>query len=465
MPRASELIDCHLPTEAPRRPDRDRAILHRARRRARQGIRVSVWLCIVCNLRLASAEDWLEFRGPTQQGHASTAAATRWSETENVTWKTPVPGTGHSSPIVLGDQVWITTAISKGTQPLQEKGVIPREVALDLHLVAICLDRKTGKIVHTVRLMDVPDPQPIHPMNTYASPTPVAEPGRLYCHFGTNGTYCVNTHDGTVLWKRVDLKLDHQAGAGSSPMLWDDRLIFHMDGRDQQYIIALDKHTGETVWKVPRSGKMNDRSDMRKAYAMPLAMKIGDENLLISPAADWVYAYSPSTGEERWRVPYETLGFSNTPRPVADDQHIYVCTGFMKSQLLAIAFDPSDATVEPTVAWRYTRQVPQISSPLLVDKELYFVTDQGGILTCVDTESGEMLWRERLGGNHAASPVLAGGLIYVAGQDGTTRVIRPGRTYDEVARNDLPKGIFASPAIADGSLFLRTEGAVYRIDP
>lgn len=411
-------------------------------------------------------EDWPQFRGPTQQGHASSAAITEWSEEDHVTWKTSIPGTGHSSPIVIGDQVWVTTALSNGMQKYKEpeRSPIPREVAADLRLHAVCLNRKDGKVIHNVELINVTEPLPIHTMNTYASPTPVGEPGRVYCHFGNNGTACVNTSDGSVRWRREDMKLDHQTGAGSSPMIWKDKLVFHMDGRDKQYIVALNKDTGETIWEVARTGKMNDRIDMKKAYSMPLIMNVAGQNILVSPAADWVYAYHADSGEELWKVPYDTLGFSNTPRPVADDKRIYICTGFMKSQMLALEFDPQDSSAEPTVAWRFTKQVPQISSPLLVGNEIYFVADQGGVMTCVDTESGELLWRERLSGNHTASPVLAGGHIYMAGRDGTTTVIRPGRTYQEVARNQLADGILASPAIVDGAMFLRTEKAVYRIE-
>lgn len=425
-------------------------------------------VCAALSLVIANqvaAEDWPQFRGPSQQGIATSPAATTWSEEENVIWKTPIPGAGHSSPIILGDQIWVTTALSSGTKEVKdEKSPIPREVAADLQLHAVCLNRESGKIIHNVPLISVDEPLPIHSMNTYASPTPVGEPGRVYCHFGNNGTACVNTSDGTVRWRREDMKLDHQTGAGSSPLIYGDLLIFHMDGRDKQYIAGLNKDTGETIWQIDRTGKMNDRSDMRKAYSMPLLHNIGGEDILISPAADWVYGYAAATGEERWKVPYGGLGFSNTPRPVADEKRLYVCTGFMKSQMLAMEYDRTDSSAEPEIVWRYKKQVPSISSPLLVGKEIYFVADQGGVMTCVDSETGEMLWQERLSGNHTASPIVAGGNIYVAGRDGEVAVLRPGRKYDEIARNKLDSGILASPAVVDGSLFVRTEKALYRIE-
>lgn len=412
----------------------------------------------------ADAEDWPEFRGPTQQGHATSAAATTWSESEHVAWKTGIPGHGHSSPIVIGGQVWITTALSDGLKKvIEEDSPIPREVADNLRLHAICLHRQTGKIIHDVKLFDIETPAPIHPMNSYASPTPVAESGRVYVHFGSDGTACVNTNDGSIVWQRSDMKLDHQTGSGSSPIIWNDLLIFHMDGCDKQYIVALNKNDGKTAWQTARTGKLAETVGMKKAFSMPLVMNIGGKDVLVSPAANWVYGYDAATGSELWKVDFEELGFSNSPRPVADENYLFVCTGFMKSQILAIKLDRSNTSSEPTVAWRFKKQVPSISSPLLVGKELYFIADQGGVMTCVDTESGEMLWHERLSGNHTASPVLSGGHIYVAGRDGTTTVIKPGREYKEVARNELASGIMASPAVADGALFVRTEEAVYCI--
>ena len=176
----------------------------------------------------------------------------------------------------------------------------------------------------------------VHEINTYASPTPIIEEGRLYCHFGSYGTACVDTSSAKVLWQNQDLKVMHENGPGSTPVLWKDRVIFHMDGSDQQFIAALDKKTGKLAWKTPRSGEMNKNPQLKKAYGTPLVLKIDGKEHVVSPAADWLYGYDPASGKELWKLNYGILGFSNVPRPVAGHGMIYLSTSFMRAQILAI---------------------------------------------------------------------------------------------------------------------------------
>ncbi|HEY6563606.1 MAG TPA: PQQ-binding-like beta-propeller repeat protein, partial [Pirellulaceae bacterium] len=252
-------------------------------------------------------------------------------------------------------------------------------------------------------------------------------------------------------------------GPGSSPILWRDLLIVHCDGSDVQFIVALDKRDGHVVWKTLRTGKLESNPQFKKAYGTPLVVEIGGEDVLISPAANWLYGYQAATGRELWKVSYETLGFSNVPRPVLGNNRLFICTGFMKSELLAIDFDPRQGEVAPLIAWRFGKQVPQIPSPLLIDNDLYFVSDQGGVFTCLDADSGAMVYRERLGGNHAASPLLADGRIYLCDRAGTTHVIQPGRTFRLLATNRLKDGCMASPAAVAEGIYLRTTTALYRL--
>ncbi len=434
----------------------------------RVGWLVGAWLLICLPLR---AEDWAQFRGPDGQGHASTSVhiPSEWSEDRNIAWKTPIGGTGWSSPVLQDGQVWMTYARNETIadpeqdERLQDEAPIPRIAVDDLTMHVICLDQETGAVIHDIELLREARPDPIHTMNSFASPTPVIEAGRAYCHFGANGTACVDTQTGETRWTNQDLRIEHGTGAGSSPILWQDLFIVHCDGMDEQYVAALDKRSGQLVWKTKRSGKMNANPEMQKAFATPLMVKFADGEALISPAANWLYAYDPATGRELWRYEYGRLGFSNVPRPVLNGDLLYICTGFMASELQALRLDLADRSQEPTRVWSYGKQVPQISSPLLAGSELYFVSDQGGILTCLDAITGELLWRERLGGSHTASPTLAGNTIILPSCQGETQLIQPGRQFELLATNRLDAGALASPAVVEDSLYLRTKDAMYRI--
>lgn len=416
------------------------------------------------------AEDWPQFRGPDGQGHAvTTGLPTEWSETENVVWKTDIPGRGWSSPVVQDSQIWLTTALvemateeEKETRLEGNDAPIPLEVANRVKLHAICVHKESGVILHNVPLFDVGQPDPIHPLNSYASPSPVIENSRVYCHFGTNGTACVDTEMGDILWSNCELKLNHETGAGSSPILWNSLFIVHCDGSDAQYIAALDQETGKLVWKTPRSGKLRENGQLKKSYGTPLVLSIDGSDVLLSPASDWVYGYDPATGEELWKLNYGVMGFSTVPRPVMGSGMVYICTGFMRSELLALRL--TDRHAAPEVAWRFKKQVPTMPSPVVMGNEIYFVSDQGGVVTCLDTETGSELWRERLGGNFCASPLYADGHLFFSSREGLTHVIRAGRTFQRVAENQLESGIMASAAALDGALFVRTEEALYRLE-
>jgi outer membrane protein assembly factor BamB len=394
-----------------------------------------------------------------------------WNETENVSWKCPLPGQGWSSPVIFGNQIWMTSAHASVADDASRQRRLqattnsqPLAVVNDLVMFAVCVDRQSGRRLHTIRLMTESSPEPIHTLNTFASPTPVIESGRLYCHFGANGTAAVDTGTGKVLWTNQELHVQHENGAGSSPVLWRDHLIFHCDGSDLQYIVALDKQTGEVAWRTPRSGPLRDNPQLRKAYGTPLIVRQGDRDVLLSPAADWVYGYDPEDGQELWRVSYEVLGFSIVPRPVRGDGLFYICTCFSQSQLLAFGGIGTDVATAPRIAWRYDRQVPRIGSPILVNGLLYFVSDNGGVLTCLEAKTGQLVWRERLGGNFAASPLAADGRVYFLDRDGRTHVIGAGRQFQLLASNQLDGQFMASPAVADNALFLRSDTALYRIE-
>ncbi len=432
----------------------------------------TMWLAFSFASNLV-AQDWPAFRGPSGTGHADGSPAVRWSEDENVAWKRPIVGKGWSSPVILGDQIWLTTAIAEQASEEEKEQRLesttnsqPLDVVRHLTMRAICLDTETGEIRHDVELMQKDHPEPIHVLNSFASPTPVLEPGRLYCHFGPNGTCCIDTDSGEVVWRNQsdELVVKTENGAGSTPIVWNDLLIVHFDGSDVQFIAALDKRTGDVVWRTPRSGEMHDNPQLKKSYGTPLVVPIDDQPVLISPAANWLYAYDPSDGRELWKLSYDTLGFSIVPKPIEQDGVIFLCTSFTKSELLAIRVSDGGSSTDPQIEWRYKNQVSSTPSPILVDDLVYFVADEGGVLTCVDATSGEMVYRKRLGGNYSASPIFADGRIYFFDREGTTHVVKPGRTFEQIAENRLDGSFMASAAIVGNALFLRTDKAMYRID-
>ena len=381
--------------------------------------------------------DWPEFRGPDQQGHSTeTGLPVTWTESEHITWKTPIEGLGWSSPAIVGSQIWLTTATDEG-HSLR---------VLQLHTV-------TGKIEQDIEVFHLDDPGEVHKKNSHASPTPLISDGKVYVHFGKHGTACLTTA-GKILWK-TQLAYDHRHGPGGSPVLFEDRLIINCDGTDVQYVVALDTATGDQAWKQMRG-------EASMAYSTPLLTTHNGQPQLISCGGEWTIAYEPKTGKELWRFRYPE-GYSNVPRPVTAFGMTYVSSGYNTATLYALKLGGSGDLPEDAVAWKVTKGAPRNSSPLIVGDELYMVSDNG-IITCLDAHTGEVHWEQRLQGNCSASPLFADGRIYITNETGLTRVIAPGKTYEELAVNELPERTLASLATADGALFLRTDVGLYRID-
>ncbi len=391
---------------------------------------------------------WPQFRGPDGNGVSrATGLPITWSETENVRWKTAIHGRAWSSPVVLGEQIWMTTATPDGKE-----------------LFAVAVAKATGRIVFDLKLFDVAQPQFAHSFNTYASPTPVIEPGRVYVTFGSPGTAALDTATGKVLWTRRDLECNHFRGAGSSPILFGDLLIMHFDGSDVQYVVALDKRTGRTVWKTNRSidfqdlqpnGKPKADGDFRKAFATPEVVMWQGKPVLISLGSQAAYGYDPSTGKELWRIE-ERAQYSSSVRPVSGNGLIFYTTGFNTGQVYAIRADG-------TVVWKAARGAPNKPSLLLADGLLFMVNDTG-IVTCLDAATGAEVWRSRIPDSYSASPVYADGRIYFFSEDGRSTVIEAGRQFKVVGESSLDDGFMASAAIDGRALFLRTRTHLYRIE-
>ncbi|MFO1006466.1 MAG: PQQ-binding-like beta-propeller repeat protein [Planctomycetaceae bacterium] len=420
---------------------------------------------------LSAQDEWPQFRGPDGQGHAAaTGLPLTWSETENVTWKTEIPGEGHSSPVISGDQVWVTTAITRPLSPEEEKARIAQiknpdglRVAGELNLKAIQLNRTTGAIERTIDLFQVSHPEPKHGLNSYASPTPVIAGDRVFCHFGSYGTACIDRNTGEVAWRNDSLRVEHQNGPGSSPAIWEDKLIIHFDGTDRQFIVALNAKNGEIAWETNRSGEMDSSPPLRKAYGTPLIIQTETGPQVLSTGANWLYGYDARTGVELWKAAYGQLGFSTVPRPIVMGDMVYVATSYSQSRLLAVKLNGMGDVTSTHVAWTSDRQIPQKPSLIGLDGRIYFVSDKG-IMHCLKADSGEMVWFKRLPGEYSASPIESEGHLYFCNQDGLCTVVQAGDEYKELAANSLDAGFMASPAVAGKALFLRTATHLYRIE-
>ena len=416
-------------------------------------------LSLVCCASLATAsENWSQFRGPTGDGISDARGLPEtWGEGQNVKWKTDVPGKAWSSPVVWGNQVWMTNATPDGHE-----------------LYAVCLDRETGKVVFNLKLFDVEHPQYCIPFNSYGSPTPCIEEGRVYVTFGSPGTACVDTQTGKVLWQRTDFVCNHYRGAGSSPVLYRGLLMMNFDGSDYQFVAAVDKQTGRTAWRTDRdvdfgdiepNGKPRAEGDFRKAFSTPRVFNLDGHDVLISLGSKALYAYEPLTGKELWRVE-DKASFSGSDTPIFGNGTIFYGSGHGQSELLAVrpkGGGEGGNIGDQSIVWRLHKKVPTRSSLLFLDGLIYMVTD-AGVVNCVDAKDGSEVWHGRVDGTYSASPTYADGRIYLCNESGKTIVLAAGREFKVLAENQLPDGIMASPAIAGNAIFIRTKSSVYRIE-
>ena len=404
-------------------------------------------LLALASTHLMGNQDWPQFRGPGGDGRSdSRNLPLTWSETENVKWKTPIPGEGWSSPVLEANRIWMQTALDDGKS-----------------LRAVSVDRDTGKILRDVEVFHVDAPEPKHAFNSHASPTPVLENGRVYISFGMYGVACLDSGTGDILWKNTELKHDHDKnGPGSSPILYKNLFILNCDGTELRYVAALDKATGRLAWKTERSNEINRVGEFKKAYSTPQIITVNGRDQLVSMGAFRVNAYEPLTGREIWWA--DIPGFSNVPRPLVDGENIYISTGFGKPEMWAIRASGTGDVTKTNVVWKMVKQAPAKPSPLLIDGQLFMISDDGGIGTLLDAKTGATLWQERLGGKYSASPLWAEGRIYCFGQDGDTIVLRPEDGGKVLCTNRLESGFMASPAVAGQALFLRTKTHLYRIE-
>ena len=430
---------------------------------------LSICLCGNVGGQLAAGnEEWPAFRG-ARQGHAPADAKPplTWSSTQNIRWKTPIPGKAWSSPIVSGNIAFVTTAVetqlathrnaaeSSGSDNEKGEGSAPKT---KLSLLALAVRLSDGKVLWKTEVFEAMAGR-VHKKNSHASPTPVHEDGKVYAHYGTHGTACLEAATGKILWRQNRLSYQPVHGSGSSPILVGEKVIYSADGAKDPSLIALNKSDGSVAWKKSRV------IDVRRKFSFctPLLIEVNGEPQVISPCSGAVAAYRPDDGEEIWRCRWGE-GYSVTPRPVYAHGLIFASSGFDRAVAYAIRTDGSGDVTDSHVAWTYSKTVPRESSFIVVGDEFY-MNDDKGVLTCLDAKTGKFHYAERLSpeGGYSASPLFVSGHLFFTNGEGVTTVVKPGPDFEKVAENRLGEyGLSTFAVLSDGFLH-RTENHLIRI--
>jgi outer membrane protein assembly factor BamB len=390
------------------------------------------------------AGDWTEFRGGNDAGQAEASdLPVMWSETKNIQWRTELPGLGWSSAVTSDGFVFLTAAV-------------PVEDSTEQDLVVIAMDEKTGDIAWQTTALKQAAPAPkIHNKNSHASPTPVIVGDRIVVHFGHQGTACLDLR-GKVIWRNRELKYPPVHGNGGSPVVVDGKVIFSCDAASDPFIAALSLDDGDLLWRTARSID----AERKFSFSTPVVIEWKGQTQIVTAASDGVFAYGLD-GQELWRVRYS--GYSVVPKPVFRNGFVYVCTGFNQPSLLAIRPGGKGDSTDTHLEWSIKGQVPHTPS-LLVTQDLLFMVSDGGIASCLEAQTGDEIWVERLKGRgFSASPILADGKIYFTSEDGVTTVIKESRNFEQLGVNTIKEKTLASIGVVDNSLLLRTEAALYRI--
>ncbi len=394
---------------------------------------ISLW-CTAASL----ADNWSSFRGKNGQGISpETNLPLHWTATDNIRWKTEIPGEGWSSPIVHDGAVYLTTATEDGSS-----------------CRIISLNSKTG-IINWNAQVHRQEPGAKRKQNSYATPTPVTDGNRIYAVFA-DGTVVAVDRRGKLVWKNQEVRFHSLHGLGASPILSNGRVVMPFDGSsrdqkevgwkvpwDQAVLLAIDSNTGKTVWRGKRGAS-------RVGHVTPITTNDGKH--VISAAGDRVQAFESNTGKLVWSV--YSQGEGVTPTPALGDGIIFTSSGFEEPTIRAIRLNGEGDVTDTHIEWEQKKGVPAMPSPLLVGPHLYTIT-RDNILYCIAVSNGEIVWNKRLDGTHSASPVFADGRIYILSETGNTMVIQPGAKFVELANNPLDEKCLASMAVSDGQLFIR----------
>ncbi len=435
---------------------------------------VFLFVCLYFIPALASADaasteydkNWPQWRGPDANGVSLYGKApVGWDENRNIKWKIDIPGKGHATPLVWGNQIFVLTAIeveSKKEAPAQGQNQgLGMSISTNskIKFVILAINRSDGSIIwqHTVR-EKVPH-EGSHSTGSWASNSPVTDGKHIYAYFGSHGLYCYDMQ-GKLIWDKDfgDMTVKNAWGEGSSPALYKDKIVVNWDHEGQSFIIALDKSTGKELWKTDR--------DEGTSWATPLIVESNGKSQVITNATNKIRSYDLDTGKLLW----ESSGMTQNaiPSPVTAKGMVYVMSGFKENALQAIRLSEAKGNITGSKAllWKLDKDTPYIPSPLLYDDTLYFTTGMGGDrFSCVNAGTGEAYYSnqklEGLGSLIYASPVLADGKIYITSRNGSTAVIKQGPQFEVLATNNLDDCFSASPVIVDSDLYLRGDKYLY----
>jgi len=399
-------------------------------------------------------KNWTHFRGTNLNGIAENEnIPLKWDDTV-IKWKTEIHDKGYSSPVVYENQVWVTTAKPEGKE-----------------LYAVCIDFKTGKIIYNIKVFTPDEVERKNSVNTYATPTPCIEKGFVYVHFGDMGTACINTINGSVVWKRTDFKFKNVHGPASSPVIYKNLVILHFEGSDVRYIVALDKTNGKLIWRSDRPAEPYELlSEVGKlAYITPLIINVKGRDMLISNGSAICQAFDPNNGKEIWRV---VDGAETTiAMPFTEKGVLFWYTGFnvaadggYYTDLLAVNPEGNGDITGTNIIWKKKDKTSsnQMLSPVIKDGLIYTVTTMNNMM-CIDGATGKEVWSIHVASDYNASPICVNDNIWFFSVKGEVLVLKAGRTYEVVASNQMDSGIWATPAILRNSVIMRTQNYLYRI--
>jgi outer membrane protein assembly factor BamB len=389
----------------------------------------------------SQAGNWTHFRGSNLNGISVTENIPLKWDGSNIKWKTQIHDNGYSSPVIYDNQVWVTTAKPDGKE-----------------LYAVCINYQTGEIIYDIKVFTPDEVEGKHSLNTYASPTPCIEKGFVYVHYGNMGTACINTSNGSIVWKRTDFKCKHVQGPASSPIIYKNLLILHFEGTDVRYIVAVDKSNGKLIWRSDRPAEPYEPITEigRKAYITPLLINVKGRDMLISNGSAVCISYDPNTGKEIWRV---VNGAESTiAMPFTEKGIVYWYAGYM------VAVDGTGDITGTNVLWKKRDELSrnQCLTPVIKDGLIYTVNTRN-IIMCIDASTGEEVWSTHVTSNYDASPIYANGNIWFFSVKGEVLAIKAAREYEVVAHNQMDSGIWATPAFVRNSVILRTQKYLYRI--
>lgn len=405
-------------------------------------------LCALASSVVGSTVEWPTFRGPYGQGVSEAQnVPTNWSIGKDVVWKTKIPGRGWSTPLLIDGKIILTSGIDEAVNGLHD-------------LMVLQLDAVSGEILwQKVVLHATPEEaNDKHPKNSLASPTPVVEEGVIYAHFGHMGTVALDFDTGGVLWKQ---KIFYTAknGAGGSPIVVDDLLVYNTDGDEDPVVTALYKATGKIAWRTTRSHRVkNDFS-----FGTPFLINNQGRREIISQGSGMIGGYRPEDGKEIWRVTYP-MGFSISTTAIFVDDVLYVPTGFQRPSLYAIRMDGAEGDLTDShVLWEYHKSMPKTPSPNYLDGNVITLEDDGR-LQSLDSKTGELRWMERLKGKYSASPVQLGNKLFIISEEGL--YLEVGVTDDGceiLSEIEMGEKALATPAIVDNAIYIRTQPHLWKI--